>query len=452
MAHETVRLATYAASLRYEDIPAQILRRAKDCLIDTVGVCLYGEQAPWSRIVAEQARQAASPGRSRIFATGIPPVSAEAAARANGVLAHATEMDSLRKPGSGVHPGAVLVSAALAAAQERGAGGKALLTALVGGCEAMFRIGRATRHSAESRGFHAPGLTGPFGAAAASGYLFGLKPNAMTRAFGIAGSLCGGLMQFAAGSDGGMVKKLHIGRAAENGIVAAHLAEAGFDGPSTILEGKMGFLASYCEQSDIEALASGLGEDYETLKICFKRYPCHITAHTPVHAMEVLRANHGFSGADVESVVIDGAKRIAEFNANQDPTDLSMASYSIPYCVAIALLRDTSNPDSFDESALHDPAMKDLRHRIRIVSTGGGGHSDWTTTSRVTLKDGRVFEQHQSDFPGTPSMPLSSEQLEHKFMSLTRRMDNSTAKRLYERLNRIEHEADLDWLHGPDKA
>lgn len=451
MANETLRLAAYAADLRYEHIPAPVLRRIKDCLIDTVGVSIYGAPAPWSRIVAEQARAQATPGRSRIFAPGLPAVGAEAAARANGVLAHATEMDSLRKPGAGVHPGAILVSAAVAAAQERGSSGQALLTSLVAGCEAMFRIGRATKHSAESRGFHAPGLTGPFGAAASAGQLFGLDPAAMARAFGIAGSLCGGLMQFAAGSDGGMVKKLHVGRAAENGIAAARLAEAGFDGPSTILEGRMGFLASYCEQSDIAALTEGIGSDYETLKICFKRYPCHITAHTPVHAIERLRAAHGFQAADVEAVVIDGAKRIAEFNANQDPGDLSMASYSIPYCVAVALLRDTSDPDSFDETALRDPAMREMRRRIRVVSTGGGGHSDWTTNTRVTLKDGRVFEQHQADFPGTPSLPLDDAQLQRKFFSLTRRIGETAARQLFERLNQVERETGLDWLQVPDR-
>ncbi|MFM9970893.1 MAG: MmgE/PrpD family protein [Burkholderiales bacterium] len=448
MANETKLLAAYAAKLRYEDIPAPVLRRAKDCLIDTLGVAFYGEQARWSGIIKDQARHHGGSGRARIFASDMPAVNAETAARANGVLAHATEMDSLRKPGAGVHPGAVLVPAALAAAQERDADGKALLTAFVAGCEAMFRIGRATHHSAEGRGFHAPGLTGPFGAAAAAGSVFGLNADGMTNAFGIAGSLCGGLMQFAAGEDGGMVKKLHIGRAAENGIVAARLAEAGYEGPSTILEGRFGFLASYCAQSEPEALIAKLGEEYETLNICFKRYPCHITAHTPVHAIELLREKHGFNGGDVMTVVVDGAKRIAEFNGNQNPVDLAMATYSIPYCVAIALLRDTSDPDSFDEAALHDPAMRDLRQRISVVSTGGGGHSDWTTTTRVALKDGRSFEQHQSDYPGTPTSPLTGEQLEKKFFALTKRL-GPAAKVLYQRLNEIENETHLAWLQGP---
>lgn len=451
MAQETTRLAGYAANLRYEDIPARVLERAKACVADTVAIALYGERAHWSQIILRNTRQHGGAGRSRVLASAMPAVSAEAAARANGVLAHATEMDSLRKPGAGVHPGAVLVPAALAIAQETGAHGKALLTAVVAGCEAMFRIGKATHHSAEGRGFHAPGLTGPFGAAAAAGSLFGLSGDAMTRAFGIAGSLCGGLMQFAASADGGMIKKLHIGRAAENGITAARLARDGFDGPSTILEGKLGFLASYCAHSEPEALVARLGEDYETLNICFKRYPCHITAHTPVHAIELLRERHGFSAADVDQVVIDGAKRMADFNGNQQPADLAMASYSIPFCVAIALSRDTSNPDSFDDTALGDATMRALRERIRVISTGGGGHADWTTTTHVTLRDGRVFEQDQADFPGTPSMPLDHPQLEKKFLSLTRSLGPAAA-RLFERLDNIENEPDLDWLQGPQAA
>ena len=448
MAHETARLANYAASLRNKDIPPEVLRRAKDCLIDTVAVAIYGQDAPWSRIITAQARANGQPGKSRVLADGMPPVRAEAAALANGVLCHATEMDSLRKPGSGVHPGAVLVSAGLAVAQERGSSGEALLTAVVAGCEAMFRIGKATKHTSEARGFHAPGLTGPFGAAATTGQLFGMDAQTMTRAFGVAGSLCGGLMQFAAGSDGGMVKKLHLGRAAENGIVAARLADAGFDGPSTVLEGKLGFLNAYCAESDVAALTNGLGKDWETLKICFKRYPCHITAHTSVFAIEQLRREHRFNGDDVAEVVIDGARRMAELNGNPSPTDMSMASYSIPFCAAVALLRDSTDPDSFSESALNDAAMQALRLRIRVIATGGGGHADWTTSTRITLKDGRVFERRQEDFPGTPSMPLDAGELHRKFITLTRRLGDARAQNLFERLEHIERETHLDWLHA----
>ena len=120
-----------------------------------------------------------------------------------------------------MHPGAVLIPAALAIAQEEGLGGRALLTAVVAGCEVLFRIGRATKHSAETRGFHAPGTTGPFGGAVTVGKLLQLDAGKMTNALGIAGSLSGGLLEFAHSNTGAMVKKLHLGRAAESGVLAA---------------------------------------------------------------------------------------------------------------------------------------------------------------------------------------------------------------------------------------
>src|SRR5579871_5356932 len=159
MANETRTLARHAAALRYEALPPEVVRRAKDCIIDTVAAAVYGHEQPAGRIVAEQMALLGRGGTSRILGATDAPVRAECAAFANGTLAHAFELDSLRKPGAGVHPGAVLVPAALAAAQEHGAGGRALITAFVAGCEVLFRVGKATKHSVEARGFHAPGLT-----------------------------------------------------------------------------------------------------------------------------------------------------------------------------------------------------------------------------------------------------------------------------------------------------
>ena len=140
-------------------------------------------------------------------------------------------------------PGGTLLPPGLAVAQERGSRGRALITAVVVGFEVMYRIGYATKHSNERRGFHAPGTTGPFGAAAvAAGVLLGLDAAQMTIAVGIAGSLAGGLMEFARSGTGAMVKRLHLGRASESGVMAANLAADGFTGPRSVIEGEAGFL------------------------------------------------------------------------------------------------------------------------------------------------------------------------------------------------------------------
>ena len=167
MAQETVRLAEYAAALRYEDLPAEIVRRAKECIADTVAAIICGSALPWSRIVIRYTERTGPGGKSRILGNRGAAVQANAAALANGALAHAFELDSLTRPGAGAHPGATVLPPALAVAQERGSDGKALIAAFVAGNEVMIRIGRATGHTNEARGFHAPGTTGPFGAAVA---------------------------------------------------------------------------------------------------------------------------------------------------------------------------------------------------------------------------------------------------------------------------------------------
>jgi len=309
----------------------------------------------------------------------------------------------------------------------------------VAGCEVMFRIGRATKHSAETRGFHGPGITGPFGAAVAAGLLLALDGEALTRALGIAGSLSAGLLAFAASGEGGMAKRLHLGRAAENGIVAAKLAARGFTGPASVLEGRFGVLDAFCPERDDSQLTAGLGEAWETRTICFKRYPCHITAHTPVFAIEGWRGELG----PVERAEIAGTAKMASMHAATEPADLVMAQYSIPFCVAVALLRDSLDPRSFTEGALEDEAIRGLACRVQVSD---GGHKGWATTTRLHLRDGRVLERTTATCPGAPDCPEVPD-IVGKYRRLTRRL-GPAAETLFARMVDIEHEDSLDWLEG----
>src|SRR5215475_4674284 len=168
MAKETAELARYAASCRYEDIPSDVIERAKQCITDTIAAVIFGYDLPWSRIVVTFAEKNGVGGNSRILGPGGPRVHAPAAALANGALAHAFEMDNLTWPSTGVHPGATLLASGLAVAQERGMGGRELLTAVVAGAEVMIRA--------------SPRFRGRFDA------------ERMRNALGIAGSLACGLL------------------------------------------------------------------------------------------------------------------------------------------------------------------------------------------------------------------------------------------------------------------
>lgn len=441
MTGETVRLARYAVGLRYADLPAGIVARAKEIVIDTVAAAICGADLPWSRIVTAYARHSGPDGKSHVLGAGGPPVQAAAAALANGALAHGFELDSLTRPGAGVHPGATVLPAALAVAQERGAGGRDLIAAFVAANEVMIRIGRATFHTNEARGFHAPGTTGPFGAAVAVGHLSGLDAARMTSALGIAGSLAGGLLEFARG-DGGMVKRLHLGRAAEAGVLAASLAEGGFTGPSTVLEGEFGFLKVFCTRWDEGELIRGLGENFLISTAVLKRYPCHSTAHAAVRAARELQAEHGFAAGEVAALTITGSPRMIERHNILEPADLMLAQYSIPFSVALALSREARDPESWDESALADPAIRALCRRVRLVPEPAGEHGGMGSAVTIALKNGRCLEQRAEDGMLGPG------ELEDKFLRLTHRALGARALALYERLQRLEQEDDLAWLTG----
>ncbi len=441
MAEETVRLAHYAAALRYEDLPEEVVGCARDCIIDTVAAAICGSALPWSRIVIDYAERTGPAGHSRILGRG-SAVQAPAAALANGALAHAFELDALTRPGAGAHPGATVLPPALAVAQQHGASGRALIAAFVAGNEVMIRIGRATGHTNEARGFHAPGTTGPFGAAVACAHLLGLDAGKMTNAIGIAGSLAGGLLEFSRG-DGGMVKRLHLGRASEAGVLAASLAAAGFAGPRTVLEGEFGFLRVFCDAFDAAELTSGLAADYVTLSTVLKRYPAHATAHAALKAVRDLQAEHRFTGDDVESISVTGTRRMLERHNIAEPADLMLAQYSVPFCVALALFREARDPESYDDSALADAKIRALARRVRLVEEGGG-HGAAGSTVTLALRDGRRFERHEDNGM------LEAGELPDKFLRLTRGvLGKARAAALHERLLGLDREERLDWLGAP---
>lgn len=439
-------LAQFAARLQFDDIPAAVRARASACIADTLACAVYGARFPWSETTAAYARRYGGAGNCTVFGTAIPGVSAPAAALANGAAAHAFEQDSLRFPGAGVHPGATLVPALAAACQESGSNGKLALTAFVASCEVLFRIGAATHHSSEKLGFHAPGLTGPYGAAVAAGIVYGLDAERIGHALGIAGSLSGGLLAFTKSKQGAMVKRLHMGRACEAGILAARLAGDGYTGPETILEGKFGFLETYCRDGDPSLLTAGLGEQWETLKICMKRYPCHVTAQPAMQALRELMQTHRFGGDDVTGLALATPEKVASHHDIRTPGDVMTAQYSVPFCVALALYRDPEDPRSFDDSALADAGIQRLCKVIRL-NASTDLPTAWSARLAVTLRDGRTLEVLAKDFKGMPAEPLSNDDQQRRFLLLTEQnLGRPQASAWYEALARLE---DQDGFPAP---
>jgi 2-methylcitrate dehydratase PrpD len=436
-------LAEYALSLRHEDLTPDAIAAARACLIDAVACAIFGSRLPWSRIVADHVAAIAAPGPCRLAGALEEGLALPAAAMALGAFSHAFELDSLRKPGAGVHPGANVALPALIAAQMTGASGRDLITAIVAGAEVQFRIGKATLHTPELVGFHAPGITGTFAAATVAGRLLGLTPEQLTNAYGICGSFSSGLLAFAKAGQGGMMKRLHMGRASEGGVSAALLAQRGFEAPHAILEGKFGVLDVFCDGADESLLTAGLGEGFQLTTLCIKRYACHVMAQAPVELLRDLMAEGGFSGGDIAKLRLTVSDKVLSHHAERQPSDLMLAQYSVPFCVALAAFRDPSDPASFSPDALGHPGIADLTKRIEMKP---GKPKGWGTGLEIVLSDGRRFSGERESFLGCPDRPFDEAGLAAKFRQLTREADPTRMEKLLARLTAIESVADCATL------
>jgi 2-methylcitrate dehydratase PrpD len=323
------------------------------------------------------------------------------------------------------------------------------LAAFVAATEVMCRIGLATKTLKSHKGFHAIGTAGPFGAAAAAGRLRGFNPETMASALGIAGSFSSGLDQFEQSSETAMVKCLHFGRAAENGVLAASLAGRGLVGPHNILEGSHGFVRAFYEKQEPAELTRELGERFLTLTIYTKRYSCHGSAQIPLRALETLLSEQRIPVEDIELVDVTGPEEVVRRNNVLDLSDIIRAQFSVPFCIALAFVRNPRDPRSFDESALSDVKIRSLTSRVKYLpATDPGEVASGGSTVTITLRNGVVLQQSASSFKGIPSMPADRNDLDEKFSILTRHCSKSHMDEVFDRIQNLEDQENLDWLHA----
>jgi 2-methylcitrate dehydratase PrpD len=242
------------------------------------------------------------------------------------------------------------------------------------------------------------------------------------------------------------VKKLHLGRAAESGVLAASLAADGFDGPTTVLEGEAGYLHAFASERDYGELTKGLGQTYVSMYIMMKRFACHVTAHRPVEGILDLINEHKFKPEDVESITLTGNERMVSVNNIPAPPDVLLAQYSIPFSVGLAFYRNPIDPDSFDENVHTDRNILAMASKVKMTVVPGQRREDLTTTVSVTLKGGRTVTRRVTDFQGTPARPLNEAGMREKFMLMSKRFPRADMDRLYQRLQNLENERTLEWL------
>jgi len=262
-------------------------------------------------------------------------------------------------------------------------------------------------------------------------------------ALGIAGSLGSGLLEFSK-SGGGDVKRMHLGRAAESGVLAATLAKNGFTGPATVLEGKFGYMNVFCHEGDPARLTAGLGDAWKMLTLTLKRYSCHVTSHVPVTAALDLKEKHKLDGDDVAAITVEGSEKMHSHHNILEPNDMTMAQYSTPFNVALSFYRNPREPDSFSEASRNDAKIRALCRLVKVEARKDPV-KDNPLASRVSvrLKDGREFTLDLPHFPGMPQQPLNHEQLRDKFTTITRGVLGAGAEKIFSDLGAVEKVANM---------
>lgn len=331
--------------------------------LDTLAVTLSGTVAPSSAAMTRTVLAAAGKPEATVFGVG-KVTSAWDAALANGAFAHALELDDDHRIAV-LHPGAVVVPAAFAAAEAEGASGLAFLRGLLHGYEVACRLGEVFRGSQFYHGVHPTALCGVFGAAMASGVVMDLDRDALVRALGIAGTQASGLTEWRA--DGSWIKRLHPGRAAHSGVLAARLAREGFTGPATIIEGDNGFINafSYGEKLDLEAMTRGLGSDYRALGTAIKPYPCCRFEHGAIDlALEAHAA--GIAPGAIKEVAVR-IYRTDVLSYHREPKNAVDAQFNVPYGVAVALVKGKLSLADFTEQAIRDEAVLAVSRKVAVT-------------------------------------------------------------------------------------
>ncbi|WLG42329.1 MmgE/PrpD family protein [Pseudomonas sp. FP1740] len=435
------RLAQFCVDTRFEDLPAELVEQTKRHILDTFGAALAGAGSD----VAKQAHQVfkGEAGSTLVWGTG-QRVGAAQAAMLNGIAAHALELDDT---GGCDHSGAVVLPAVMAAlsmstlsVSEASVDGRELITAVVIGYEIGRRVLEACgSYSAHNgAGWHSTATCGVFGAAAASARILGLDAQQALSALGIAGSFSGGLWAFI--HDGSQSKRLHSGRAAEGGLLAARFAQQGITGPTKLFDDVWGgFLKTLAADTAVpEALDAELGHVWKLARCSIKPYAACRGTHSAIDALGLLLDQLQVSAEQVEDVQVSLCGFLQDMCGGQDVSTLPAAQMSLRYALAARLLHGHCRLEAYDDEQRRHPRIAHWMSRIRL-EVDPQLSEDGEPVVSVRTVDGRQASLCVEVPLGAPGNPLSDAALEEKFFSLAGRViPRQQAKELLEQLWRLE--------------
>ena len=386
-------------------------------LLDIAGLCVAAREELYVK-----AALASLDGDGPCTVIGMAQkLGAEGAAFVNGIAAHGEDFDDTYEGGP-VHAGVVIIPALLAAAERHRLSGADLFRGIAVGAEVMCRLCKVAPMRIHKAGFHPTAVLGVMGAVAGIGAALRLSEKQLVNAFGIAGSMAGGIIEYLA--DGSWTKRMHPGWAAQSGYRAVRLALGGFEGPRTVFEGQHGLFHGFANTSDgnFEAMLQGFGEQWLWQGIAFKPYACGTMSHPYIDCAKAFRAR-GLDAGLIEKIEAETAEGIVHrlwepLAMKQSPPNGYAAKFSTPYAIAVGILRGDAGLGDYSESVVKDPALKQLAAKVSyLIDPASPYPNQFTGHIRVTMKDGEMFEHRQAFFKGGAENPLSDGDIARKFFA-----------------------------------
>ena len=415
----TRTLAEFVSGLKPESIPAHTESVLAKAMVDAIGCGLYGLTMPWARILQEFAAEQGGPPEAGLWGAG-RRVSVGNSVLSSGTAIHSFDFDDHSR--AKIHPGAIVVPVALALGEREGADGRTILAAVAAGYETMNRVSQAANPSrTRMRGWHLTGTCGTFAAAATASVILGLDAETTASALGLAGTQSAGLWAFTA--DGSMSKRMHPGRAAQDGVNAALLARRGFLGPRQILEAEDGsFLFGMSDTPRPARIVEGLGTFWHSDVTCFKPHACCGSNHACVDAAIALMEENGLVVADLARVIAGIPVVVQTQTGFEYKADSVLnAQMSLCYDIAVGMFDRQVYLEQFTPERIVEPAVVALARRVEIeIDDEIDRAYPEVYGGRVTVvtRDGRTISKRVDYSRGTPENPMSHSEIERKFMSL----------------------------------
>jgi 2-methylcitrate dehydratase PrpD len=441
-------IGRFVGGLDLTQVPPAVVEKAKLVFLDTLGIALASSTMDFGKMVVNVAKKLGGAPQSRVIGTRVKVASANAVL-ANGALAHGLDYDDTLEEAI-VHTGCVAATTALAAGEEVGASGRAVLEAAIAATEVMCKVGLVAPGKFHARGFHPTALCSTFGAAAAAGKLYGLELKQWVDAFGLCGSQSSGIIEYLA--DGTWTKRLHPGWSAHGGVIATLLAKEGFRGPGKVFEGTHGFYRTFGGASEyrFEKLLE-LGKEWEIPRLAFKSYPCGSISHPYMDCALKLKQQYNPAPEKIAEVVCRTAEgpvhRLWEPLADkQRPVSSYGAKFSLPYSIAVMLVHGKAGLAEFTDEAIQDHAVLNLAAKVSYVLDPSIDYPrHFSGHVKIVLDDGTLLEENQPHPRGGYEDPLPPDAIEDKFRANARlALPQDRTEKLITAVRALEQVASID--------